>query len=139
MFICLIPAIGTKYSLAKGLGTQCRDVSENEGFHFMVLSVRGSRAVKPRRGCCSRILGHVPRLTYSYKPCLMYARIGARRRACRLTRTNQRSWSFMSPRMSTPNELDAEPLVAAVSKPVSRPHRSTSGTTFPARYPLIRG
>ena len=53
MFICLIPKIGTKYSLAKGLGTQYRDVSENEVFHFMVLSVRGSRAVKPRRGCCS--------------------------------------------------------------------------------------
>ena len=52
MFICLIPKIGTKYSLAKGLGTQYRDVSENEVFHFMVLSVRGSRAVKPRRGCC---------------------------------------------------------------------------------------
>ena len=46
MSIRLIPAIGTKYSLAKGLGTQYRDVSENEGFHFMVLSVRGSRAVK---------------------------------------------------------------------------------------------
>ena len=41
MFIHLIPAIGTKYSLAKGLGTQYRDVSENEVFHFMVLSVRG--------------------------------------------------------------------------------------------------
>ena len=53
MFICLIPKIGTKYSLAKGLGTQYRDVSENEVFHFMVLSVRGSRAVKPRRGCRS--------------------------------------------------------------------------------------
>ena len=53
MFIRLIPAIGTKYSLAKGLGTQYRDVSENEGFHFMVLSVRGSRAVKPRRVSCS--------------------------------------------------------------------------------------
>ena len=52
MFIRLIPAIGTKYSLAKGLGTQYRDVSENEGFHFMVLSVRGSRAVKPRRVRC---------------------------------------------------------------------------------------
>ena len=45
MYIRLIPAIGTKYSLAKGLGTPYRDVSENEGFHFMVLSVRGSRAV----------------------------------------------------------------------------------------------
>ena len=53
MFIRLIPAIGTKYSLAKGLGTQYRDVSENEGFHFMVLSIRGSRAVKPRRVRCS--------------------------------------------------------------------------------------
>ena len=41
--------IGTKYSLAKGLGTQYRDVSENEVFHFVVLSVRGSRAVKSRR------------------------------------------------------------------------------------------
>ena len=51
MFIHLIPAIGTKYSLAKGLGTQYRDVSENEGFHFMVLSVRGSRAVKQGRVC----------------------------------------------------------------------------------------
>ena len=36
MFICLIPAIGTKYSLAKGLGTQFRDVSESEVFHFAV-------------------------------------------------------------------------------------------------------
>ena len=53
MFIRLILAIGTKCSLAKGLGTQYRDVSENEVFHFMVLSVRGSRAVKPRRVCCS--------------------------------------------------------------------------------------
>ena len=52
MFIRLILAIGTKCSLAKGLGTQYRDVSENEGFHFMVLSVRGSRAVKPRRVSC---------------------------------------------------------------------------------------
>ena len=36
----------------KGLGTQDRDVSDNEDFHFMVLSVRGSRAVKPRRVLC---------------------------------------------------------------------------------------
>ena len=28
-----------KYSLVKGLGTQYRDVSENEVLHFMVLSV----------------------------------------------------------------------------------------------------
>ena len=28
-------------SLTKGLGTQYRDVSENEVFHFVVLSVRG--------------------------------------------------------------------------------------------------
>ena len=41
MFIRLICAIGTKYSLPKGLGTQYRDVSENEVFHFAVLSVRG--------------------------------------------------------------------------------------------------
>ena len=52
MFIRLILAIGTKCSLAKGLGTQHRDVSENEVFHFIVLSVRGSRAVKPRRVRC---------------------------------------------------------------------------------------
>ena len=52
MFIHLIPAIGTKYYLVKGLGTQYRDVSENEVIHFMVLSVRGSRAVKPRRARC---------------------------------------------------------------------------------------
>ena len=52
MFIRLILAIGTKCSLAKGLGTQYRDVLENEVFHFMVLSVRGSRAVKPRRVSC---------------------------------------------------------------------------------------
>ena len=35
-----------EYSLVKGLGTQYRDVSENEVIHFMVLSVRGSRALK---------------------------------------------------------------------------------------------
>ena len=56
MFIRLIPAIGTKYSLAKGLGTQYRDVPENEGFHVMVLSVRGSRAVKQRRVWCSKAI-----------------------------------------------------------------------------------
>ena len=54
MFICLIPKIGTKYSLAKGLGTQYRDVSQNEVFHFVVLSVRGSRAVKPRLVSCRK-------------------------------------------------------------------------------------
>ena len=48
MFICIIPTIGTEYSLAKGLGTQDRDVSDSEDVHFMVLSVRGSRAVKLR-------------------------------------------------------------------------------------------
>ena len=32
--------------------TQDRDVSDNEDFHFLVLSVRGSRAVKPRRIMC---------------------------------------------------------------------------------------
>ena len=51
-FIRLIPTIGTEYSLAKGLGTQDRDVSDSEDFHFMLLSVRRSRAVKPRRVSC---------------------------------------------------------------------------------------
>ena len=41
MFICLIPKIGTKYSLEKGLGTQYRDVSQNEVFHFVVLVIVG--------------------------------------------------------------------------------------------------
>ena len=50
MVFCLIPTIGTEYSLAKGLGTQDRDVSDSEDFHFLVLSVRGSREhLKPRR------------------------------------------------------------------------------------------
>ena len=55
MFICLILTIGTEYSLAKGLGTQDRDVSDSEDFHFLVLSVRGSRAVKLRRVMCRTI------------------------------------------------------------------------------------
>ena len=55
MFIRLVRAIGTKdrqvreWSFSrKGLGTQYRDVSENEVFRF-VLTFRGSRAVEPRR------------------------------------------------------------------------------------------
>ena len=59
MFIRPFRAIGTKYRQVrewsfsrKDLGTQYCDVLENEVFHFVVLSVRGSRAVKPRRVRC---------------------------------------------------------------------------------------
>ena len=77
------------------------------------------------------------RLEYwvTFRNSLMYARTGARGRVCRSMLTNRRSWSFMSPRISMPNELGAEPLVAAVSRPTFCPHFSTFGTTFPAPLP----
>ena len=53
----------------KGLGTQYRDVSENEVFHFAVLSVRGSRALKP------------PRVSLQDGPAILWRRRRRRRRS----------------------------------------------------------